>query len=175
MKLFRNGDCWLTGLRGQACGCASPYSTIMHSWICLTLSSGLAPHSTTRSAAPPALRFLRPRLSPAPTPTLPWPTASGALPGCPVPVPWRPVHTSRAHCSPCHPPLRQPGELSRTQAHGLRRRCEHAYSHAHTVFGQGFCALAQSPQREPVYWDPGVGCRDKRSFVQLYVKVTNSK
>lgn len=48
--------------------------------------------------------------------------------------------------------------------------------HMHTqTSGQGCCALAQSPEREPVYWDPGVGCKNKRSLVQVYVKVTNSK
>lgn len=46
--------------------------------------------------------------------------------------------------------------------------------HAQTS-GYGFCALAQSPEREPVYWDPGVGCKNKRSLVRVYVKVTNSK
>lgn len=177
MKLFRNGDCWLTGLRGQACGCASPYPTIMQ--------SPALPHAQLQPGPGPSLRH---RLCRSPCPLLP----SALSPRCPdthpsvahrlwcpgrLSCPWATAscpHFARPLLS-LPPSLRQPGKHAHTQARGLPRRCEHACSHAHAVFGQGFCALAQSPRREPVYWDPGVGCRNKRSFVQVYVKVTNSK
>lgn len=136
------------------------------------------PGSALRSA-PARPRPLAPPLPPCPDthsfrgpPHLGGPgglTCPGARGSCP--------HSARSPPSP--PPVRP--SVSRgsarmhTQARGLLRRCEHARSHAHAVFGQGSCALAQSPRREPVYWDPGVGCRNKRSFVQVYVKVTNSK
>lgn len=170
MKLFRNGDCWLTGLRGHARGCASPSATIMQ-------SLGLPYTQLQPGPAPPLRR--PPCCSPLPFasfgPASPRPDTHPPV-AHPLGCPGRPScpHFARSLLS-LPPSLRQPGERTHTQARGLPRRCEHACSHAHTVFGRGFCALAQSPRREPVYWDPGVGCRNKRSFVQVYVKVTNSK
>lgn len=99
MKLFRNGDCWLTGLQGRACGPASPSPAIMQ-----VLVSALhfawawpqplapPPPAWLRLSAP--LSPLRPCLLPASTPSHQGPVtshppalASGLRPLSPAPFP----------------------------------------------------------------------------------------
>lgn len=148
MKLFRNGDCWLTGLRGQACGCASPYPTIMQSPALphAQLQPGPSPsprHPLRCSPCPLLPSALSPRC-PDTRPSVAHP--SGARAGCPVPVPRRPVHTSLAHGSPCHPPSGSLGSaLTRKHADSLAGA--NMLAHMHT----------QSLAKAPVPWPSRLG------------------
>lgn len=147
--------------------------------ICLTLRLGLA--SAPRSPATRLAASLCPFVSPASllTPCLDTQPSGPRDLSSPCPGVWAPatvpstlpIHTSPAQGSPRQPPRRR---LTHKHTDGLAGANMLAHTHTPSS-GQGGCALAQSPQREPVYWDPGVGCGNKRSFVQVYVKVTNSK
>lgn len=95
MKLFRNGDCWLTGLQGRACGCASPDPAIMQSlYLPYTwLEPGLSPllrHPLCCSPLPfvPSLPLFTscPDTMACPAGRLPLPhaTVSGLCPASPL-------------------------------------------------------------------------------------------
>lgn len=136
MKLFRNGDCWLTGLRGRACGCASPSPAIMQSVRLPYTRRG--PRSATHAVAPFSPLFPSHPVDPLPQ----HPPVCGPRPPVPVAVPWclgsalprapRFPSTSLAHSFPDTLPPSAP-ERAHTQTHGLHRRCEHACSQAHAV------------------------------------------
>ena len=136
MKLFRNGDCWLTGLRGRACGCASPSTAIMRSlYLPYTqLEPGLGPslhHPLHRSSLP--CGFSDPACPPPGHPPVQGPRL--LVPGQTVPSLCRGASCphfahSTLSLTPSHCQLEQ---CTHTQTHGLPRRCEHACSHVHTV------------------------------------------
>lgn len=149
------------------------------------LQPGLSPSLSTRSAAPlcplfPSSLFIPCRdTHPSVAYRLSCPAGRLSCPHAMVPA-LCPRSASCPHFARWLPDTPPPHPVSL----GSAFTCKHADSlaganmlvHMHTQsFGQGSCALAQSPQREPVYWDPGAGCRNKRSFVRVYVKVTNSK